>query len=137
MSLQDRPPALVGGNWQQWAQRTSAWLAATRSALRHKGTTESAAENGVLLWDRGGYPVVSKDGAWVELSTAATETLNNPVFTYTNGVLTLITYGNGTTKALTYTLGALTQIVQTTSAGVVTTKTLNYTNGVLTSITNS
>ena len=133
MSLQDRPPALVGGNWQQWAQRTSAWLAATRSALRHKGTTESAAENGVLLWDRGGYPVISKNGAWVELS--ATETLNNPVFTYTAGVLTLITYGNGTTKAFTYTAGALTQIVQTTSAGAVTTKTLTYTNGALTSVT--
>mgnify|MGYP003124697420 CR=1 FL=1 len=133
MSLQDRPPALVGGNWQQWAQRLVTWLAATRSALRHKGSTESAAENGVLLWDRSGYPVISKNGAWVELS--ATETLNNPVFTYTAGVLTLITYGSGTTKALTYTAGALTQIVNTNSAGFIITKTLNYTNGVLTSVT--
>ena len=133
MSLQDRPPALVGGNWQQWAQRLVTWLASTRSALRHKGSTESAAENGVLLWDRGGYPVISKNGAWVELS--ATETLNNPVFTYTAGVLTLITYGSGTTKALTYTAGALTQIVHTNSAGFIITKTLNYTNGVLTSVT--
>jgi len=137
LSLQDRPPLLTGGNWQQWAQRTSTWLSTTRSALRHKGTTESAAENGVLLWDRTGYPVVSKDGLWVELSTSTTETLNNPVFTYTAGVLTLITYGNGTTKALTYTAGLLTQVLKTTSAGVVTTKTLNYTNGVLTSITDS
>ena len=73
--------------------------------------------------------------AGVSSTESTAETLTNPVFTYTSGVLTLITYGNGTTQVFTYTLGALTQIVQTTSASVVTTKTLNYTNGVLISIT--
>ena len=62
--------------------------------------------------------------------------LSNPAFTYTNGLLTGITYGGGQTKALSHTNGVLTSIVLTADS-VVTTKTLNYTNGVLTSITES
>jgi hypothetical protein len=66
LSLLDHPPKLINGNWQQWAQRISTWLAQTRSTLRHKVTGESAAEDGVLLWDQvGKYPVVSVDGAFV------------------------------------------------------------------------
>jgi len=68
MSILDQPPKLINANWQQWSQRVSTWLAQTRSALRHKVTGESAAEDGVLLWDREhSEPVISIDGRYVPL----------------------------------------------------------------------
>lgn len=70
MSILDQPPKLINLNWLQWAQRTSAWLALTRSTLRQKLAGESAAEDGVLLWDNTGYPVVSKDGVYRQIVLA-------------------------------------------------------------------
>jgi len=71
LSILDQPPKLINLNWMQWAQRTSAWLALTRSALRHKGASESAAEDGVLLWNQTGeYPVISVGGAYVPVQIA-------------------------------------------------------------------
>jgi hypothetical protein len=71
LSILDQPPKLINLNWLQWAQRTSAWLALTRSALRHKGASESAAEDGVLLWNQTGeYPVISVGGAYVPVQIA-------------------------------------------------------------------
>jgi len=71
LSILDQPPRLINLNWLQWAQRTSAWLALTRSALRHKGASESAAEDGVLLWNQTGeYPVISVGGAYVPVQIA-------------------------------------------------------------------
>jgi len=67
LSILDQPPKILNGNWPQWAQRTSSWLAKTRSALRHKVAGESAAEDGVLLWDVAGYPVVSVNGVYVPI----------------------------------------------------------------------
>ena len=68
MSILDVPPKLLNDNWPQWAQRTSLWLARTRSALRHKVSGESAAEDGVLLWDQvESQPVVSLDGEYVPI----------------------------------------------------------------------
>lgn len=68
MSILDVPPKLLNDNWPQWAQRTSLWLAKTRSALRHKVTGESAAEDGVLLWDQiESQPVVSLNGEYVPI----------------------------------------------------------------------
>ena len=69
MSLLDQPPRLINANWQQWSQRVSTWLAQTRSALRHKVTGESAAEDGILLWNQvNKYPVVSVDGVFVGIA---------------------------------------------------------------------
>ena len=71
MSILDQPPKLLNGNWPQWAQRTSVWLTRTRSALRHKVSGESAAEDGLLLWEPvNKYPVVSIDSVYVPLVTA-------------------------------------------------------------------
>ena len=68
MSILDVPPKLLNDNWPQWAQRTSLWLARTRSSLRHKVAGESAAEDGVLLWDQiESQPVVSLDGEYVPI----------------------------------------------------------------------
>lgn len=60
--------------------------------------------------------------------------LKSPVMTYTTGLLTGITYADGTTKVLTYTSGQLVQIDQL-RAGVTTRKTFAYAGGVLSSIT--
>jgi len=80
--------------------------------------------------------VQSITGGVVAVVLRGESPLSNPAFTYTDGLLTSITYGGGQTKALSYTNSVLTSIVLTANS-VVTTKTLNYTNGVLTSITES
>lgn len=60
--------------------------------------------------------------------------LKSPVMTYTMGLLTGITYVDGTTKVLSYTSGQLMQIDQLRS-GVTTRKTFAYAGGVLSSVT--
>ena len=72
MSILDVPPKLLNDNWPQWAQRTSLWLARTRSALRFKVAGESAAEDGVLLWEPvNKYPVISISGSYIGILTAS------------------------------------------------------------------
>ena len=62
------PPKPVGSNWVNWAQRLSAYLAQTRSLLRHKVEGESAQNDGILLWDDSEYePVVSVGGEYVPI----------------------------------------------------------------------
>jgi hypothetical protein len=66
MSFYGAPP--VGPDFKVWAEKFSAWLTSTRSFLTHRREYQSAAEDGVLLWDREeGYPVVSKNGEWVQV----------------------------------------------------------------------
>lgn len=65
MSTPDKAPQPSGANWVTWAQRLVAYLARIRSQLRFKITGESAANDGIMLWDpANGYPVVSKSGKW-------------------------------------------------------------------------
>jgi hypothetical protein len=71
MSLNERVPGLIGDNWQPWAQRINQYLGRVRSALRFRSTADTAVDNGVLLWDNtNGYPVVSKDGVWRQITLA-------------------------------------------------------------------
>ena len=66
MSFYGAPP--VGPDFKVWAEKFSAWLMRTRSFLTHRRDYDSAAEDGVILWDRTNkYPVVSKDGAFVQI----------------------------------------------------------------------
>jgi len=66
MSFYGAPP--VGPDFKVWAEKFSAWLMRTRSFLTHRRDYDSAAEDGVILWDRENkYPVVSKDGAFVQV----------------------------------------------------------------------
>jgi len=68
MRIIDAPPKVLNSNWAQWAQRLNIWLSKTRSELRHKGTTESATEDGILLWDPVRTdPVISVDGEYVHI----------------------------------------------------------------------
>ena len=51
-----------------WAENMRRYLGKALNQLDAKDATASAAENGVLLWDRiNGYPVVSKNGEWRQI----------------------------------------------------------------------
>jgi len=66
MTTPSFPP--VGPNISLWAKQLVLALQRSWSSLRFKATNDSASENGILLWDQSnGYPVVSKDGAFVQI----------------------------------------------------------------------
>lgn len=58
----------------------------------------------------------------------------NPVFTYTDGLLTLVTYDGGATKELEYDVDGNLEFVTLTDGSTIVTKQFFYTNGELTSI---
>jgi len=54
-----------------WAENLRRYLGKALNQLDAKDATASAAEDGVLLWDRiNGYPVVSKNGEWRQVVLA-------------------------------------------------------------------
>lgn len=68
MSYQNRPPALAG-NVNTWAERLNDWLVRNKSKLGYYLAGQSAAEDGVLLWDADNSRlVVSSNGSWVAVS---------------------------------------------------------------------
>ena len=68
------PPPPHGPNWSQWGERLNSWLMQTKDKLRSLTTGETAADDGILMWDRSiAHPVVSYDGEWVPLGYGANE----------------------------------------------------------------
>ena len=68
MTQQYRAPEPQGDDWKSWARRMMLYLGQTRSPLVQQTGGESAAEDGVLMWDRINlYPVVSKNGEWRQI----------------------------------------------------------------------
>ena len=68
MTQQNRPPEPQGEDWQTWGRRLMAYLSQTRIPLVQQTGNEPATDDGLLMWDREKkYPVVSKDGAWVQV----------------------------------------------------------------------
>ena len=64
-------PPPVGPDWKVWARQLSAFLSRSLVRLQFKTQNDTAAEDGVMLWDGvDGYPVVSKDGVWRQLVMA-------------------------------------------------------------------
>jgi hypothetical protein len=62
------PPPPLGDNWKGWAESMNAFLIRSMDKLRFKTSTDSAAEDGVLMWDAvQDCPVVSKNGAWIKI----------------------------------------------------------------------
>ena len=62
------PPPPHGNQWSDWGERLNSWLVRTKDRLRQLTTGETAADDGILMWDRDdGYPVVSKSGEWMPL----------------------------------------------------------------------
>lgn len=66
--MSEKPPVPAGGSLDTWATRVYAYLIRTRSKLAQLVSGESASEDGIILWDRDNkYPVVSKDGEYVQI----------------------------------------------------------------------
>lgn len=61
-------PPPVGPDWKVWARQLSAFLSRSLVRLQFKTQNDTAAEDGVMLWDGvSGYPVVSKNGEWRQI----------------------------------------------------------------------
>ena len=60
------PP--ITDNLKAWGRELTTYLQRQLPRLYFKTSTDSPAENGVILWDETNkYPVVSKDGAFVQI----------------------------------------------------------------------
>ena len=60
-------PQPIGPHWNMWAKRLVDILSATRSQLSYFVTGDSAANDGILLYDATGYPVVSQSSAFKQI----------------------------------------------------------------------
>lgn len=61
---------LPSRDWREWAERLVDYIKRTASHLVYKVSGITAKDDGILLWDRAGYPVVSKDGEWRQIVLA-------------------------------------------------------------------
>jgi hypothetical protein len=60
------PP--IGPDLRQWGRQLSAYLQGNLAKLGFKTAEDNPSEDGVILWDRENkYPVVSKDGVFVQI----------------------------------------------------------------------
>jgi len=108
MSFYGAPP--IGPDFKIWAEKFSAWLQSTRSFLTHRRDYDSAAADGILMWDREyGYPVVSKNGEWRQIVLEDGQ--------YAGGITADQTAASiNTAYALTYTSSAAEGITNGTPA---------------------
>ena len=68
MTQQQRAPEPKGNDWQAWGRRLMIFLGQTRSALVQQTGEETAAEDGIMMWDRTeAYPVVSKSNEFRQI----------------------------------------------------------------------
>lgn len=120
-----------------WAENMRRYLGKALNQLDAKDASVSAAEDGVLLWDRvNGYPVVSRDGEWRQIvledgqysgSVTASQTaaaINTAyALTYTAGVTDGITNGTPASRIVfeeagQYMVSFSAQIASTSSSTV-------------------
>ena len=137
MTARGFPP--LGEDWKRWANSFTAYMGRALSQLAFKYSGSVAAEDGVLLWDAAnGYPVVSKDGVWRQITLADGYALLNKATTITpaladtaykiqfdtpalaGGVSLDATYPTRIvfTEAGTYLLGFSAQITSTNASSV-------------------
>lgn len=64
------PPPPFGADWKPWGERLNTYLSRIRTLLSTRLPSDVAADDGILLWDRTGYPVVSKDGVFRQIVLA-------------------------------------------------------------------
>jgi hypothetical protein len=70
MTQQQRAPEPKGNDWQAWGRRLMIFLGQTRSALVQQTGGETAAEDGIIMWDRTKkYVVVSSASAFRQVAT--------------------------------------------------------------------
>jgi hypothetical protein len=70
MSIAQNPPPPLGPDWKPWGERLIDYLKRVRSKLPFFETGDSATEDGVMLWDTTGYPVISKGGEYRQIVLA-------------------------------------------------------------------
>ena len=137
MTQQNRPPEPRDKDWQTWGRRMMSYLSQTRSALVQQTGGESAADDGTIMWDRvNQYPVVSKNGAWVQVvledgkysgavTTDQTAAATNTAYalTYTSSTSDGITNGTPASRIVfdeagQYMISFSAQIASTSSSTV-------------------
>ena len=64
------PPPPQGDQWKPWAERLVSYLTRIRNLLSTRLDSDNPSQDGILLWDRTGYPVVSKNGEFRQIILA-------------------------------------------------------------------
>lgn len=64
------PPPPSGADWKPWGERLNTYLTRIRSTLSQLLPSDVPSDDGILLWDRTGYPVVSKNGEFRQIVLA-------------------------------------------------------------------
>lgn len=137
MTQQYRAPEPRGDDWKAWARRMMQYLGQTRIPLVQQTGGEPAADDGLLMWDRENkYPVVSKDGEWVQVvleggqyagavSTDQTAASTNAAYalTYTSSIADGVTNGTPSSRLVfeeagQYMISFSAQIASTSSSTV-------------------
>ena len=82
------PPPPMGTEWKPWGERLNTYLQRVRTQLSTLLSTDVPSEDGILLWDRTGYPVVSKNGEFRQVvladGYASIQRSTNQIATATN-----------------------------------------------------
>ena len=55
------PPPPQGDQWKPWAERLVSYMTRIRTLLSTRLDSDNPSQDGIILWDRTGYPVVSKN----------------------------------------------------------------------------
>jgi hypothetical protein len=63
-------PPVLGARIEEWAERLIDYLKRTKDLLSYKRSDASASQDGILLWDTTGYPVISKNGEYRQIILA-------------------------------------------------------------------
>lgn len=63
-------PPPQGDQWKPWAERLVSYLSRIRTLLSTRIDADNPSQDGIILWDREGYPVVSKGGEFRQIVLA-------------------------------------------------------------------
>jgi hypothetical protein len=63
-------PPPQGDQWKPWAERLVSYLSRIRTLLSTRIDSDNPSQDGIILWDREGYPVVSKGGEFRQVVLA-------------------------------------------------------------------
>ena len=129
------PP--VGPDLRQWGRQLSSYLQRNLAKLGQKTADDNPSEDGVILWDRENkYPVVSKDGEFVQIvledgqyagavATDQTAAATNTAYalTYTSSIAEGVTNGTPASRIVfaeagQYMISFSAQIASTSSSTV-------------------
>ena len=138
MTQQQRPPEPYGDDWKTWGRRLMQFMSQTRSPLVQQTGSESAADDGTLMWDRENlWPVISRSGVWrqiviangvahLEITTDQTAALINTAYPLTFTIMpgsVGVSLGTPTSRIIfaeggSYTLSFTAQTSSTSSSTV-------------------